>query len=130
MVSQTPPNYSRSTALPPETPPAGMPRFIAHDNRHAQQPPYYEPQLTEAKRSWAEALYDMLWPVTSWSVTLFNLTVMGTTISGMLNNYNAWTHAAATAITVFSLGALAIIYRWVLNAPSRYQPQIDVPSSN
>lgn len=92
----------------------GMPKILADQRRAGQQ--RYKPELDAKELTFADSMYDYLWPVTFWGLTLFNIGIMIGTLTSLVFRYEWLPHLEAAAITVASTAALALIYKKILKA--------------
>lgn len=90
-----------------------QPRIV---RRFEQEQMQYDPSSpAEVERPFHEAWFNWLWPIMCWAIMLANLFAIGTMFWS--TKYDALAHFQGSAIAVLSLAVLALVYRFVLNAP-------------
>jgi hypothetical protein len=70
--------------------------------------------------SWANSLYDYLWPTMFWLYCIINVAILASVAYTMATapaGYTAWAHFQASAISIGTIAALAIICKWVIKGP-------------
>lgn len=111
-------------------PPTELPKFL--EEAQAKQRNLPPPPSPAARRSVQQATFvddpsavpfhvrmtDYLWPSIFWVMMFYNTAVMAIAVWNIATEgFSAWIHFQAGIITVSTTGMIAIIVKWILNAP-------------